>query len=100
MRTGGSTSPPLRNVTAYPNPFNPSVRIRYTGGTGAPLVLAIHDAAGRTVRCYQRVSSPAGTGDAIWDGRDDQGRPVAGGCYLVQLTSNDQVARSSVVLVK
>ena len=34
-----------------------------------------------------------------WDGRDDAGREVAGGVYLVRMTTGDEEPRSTRVVV-
>jgi len=70
----------------YPNPFN--------GGTTIPFVigdhlngearLTVYDALGRRVRMLRR-SVAAGSHMATWDGRDDMGRLVGSGPYVVEL---------------
>ncbi|HDQ99968.1 MAG TPA: hypothetical protein ENN51_06770 [candidate division WOR-3 bacterium] len=63
-----------RPVRVTPNPSTGSVRFSLPG-TGGPVRLAIHDAAGRLVRVL------TGVGPLEWDGRDAAGRKVAAGVY-------------------
>ena len=42
----------------------------------------------------------AGTRSATWDGRDDAGRMVPDGVYLVRLESGDRVTHGRIVLVR
>lgn len=62
----------------FPNPFNASVTLPL--GPGPVGHLTIFDAAGRPVRRYT-VRGAA----ALWDGRDEAGRPAASGVYLYEL---------------
>jgi len=70
-------------IVAYPNPFESNMVLRLAGsGQDAGLSeVAVVDVLGRTVR----VIRPS-YGDrlrVVWDGRDDQGRVVAPGVYMV-----------------
>ena len=71
---------------AFPNPFVRQVALRFQVPDGGPVRLEVFDVLGR------RVATPfdgeVGTWPqrVIWDGRDDTGRPVAGGPYLARLT--------------
>jgi hypothetical protein len=59
--------------------------------------LVVYDAAGRAVRHLESGTRPAGTRAIRWDGRDDDGRPVAPGLYLVRFDASGQSARASLV---
>jgi len=74
-----------RLVGARPNPFNPSTSLVY--GLAAPghARLTLHDIRGRLVRTLVDQRMPAGTWQSEWNGRDDLGRPVAGGSYIARL---------------
>lgn len=69
-----------------PNPVHGAVPVRYrSSGAAGPTRVAIHDARGRLVcRLVDRLL-PAGAYSASWDGRDDEGRAVASGVYVLQL---------------
>jgi subtilisin family serine protease len=73
---------------AAPNPFNPTTTIRWGLEVAARVQLVIHDARGRTVRRLVSGHLPARVHDVVWDGRDDRGRPVASGVYVVQLRAD------------
>ncbi|MHB8079587.1 MAG: FlgD immunoglobulin-like domain containing protein, partial [Candidatus Krumholzibacteriia bacterium] len=65
--------------------------IRYTLGRPAAVTLAIHDLAGRRVRrLLDARPLPAGPHAAAWDGRDDNGAPVAAGAYTVLMIAGGQ----------
>jgi hypothetical protein len=69
----------------YPNPFNPATTIPYQVGREGRVELAIFDLAGQQVRGLVDAEQPAGAHAVVWDGRDDQGQPVASGIYLYRL---------------
>jgi flagellar hook assembly protein FlgD len=47
--------------------------------------VAVFDLSGRLVRTLRQGRLEAGTQNIAWDGRDDDGRPAAGGIYFVRL---------------
>lgn len=86
---------------AYPNPFNPSTTIAYDLPQAAAVHLTVYDLRGRIVRSLRGgVNEAAGSHQAIWNGCDDQGHPVAGGVYMYRLRAGDFNALKSMALVK
>jgi len=89
---------------AYPNPFNPRVRIPYeVGGTAgdARVVLEILDLRGRVVRTLVQATQSAGRRhEAVWDGTDAAGRHLASGTYLARLTVDGVRQARSVTLLR
>ncbi len=71
----------------YPNPFNPSTRLRYQVGLGEHVRLRIYNALGQAV--YTLVDAPHEPGHYAvdWDGRLASGRGAAAGVYIVRLES-------------
>ena len=86
----------------FPNPFNPTTTIRYeVVGSTAVVSLAIYDISGQRVRQLKRAQPlSAGQYEAVWDGRDDDGEPVANGVYLYQLRAGGFRDVRKMVLVK
>jgi hypothetical protein len=76
--------------TAYPNPFNSQINIVYSASNLGPqppeIKLGIFDIQGRVVRTLVNERKPCGTYRAIWDGKDDNGNPVASGSYLARVS--------------
>ena len=79
------TSPRLESN--YPNPFNPETRMGVTLPQTGKMVLEIYDVTGRRVRTLVNAIREAGRQIEIWDGRDDQGNPVASGLYIARLST-------------
>jgi hypothetical protein len=95
--------PPPRGglrLEVAPNPFNPTTTIRVEAGPAGWRELVVHDARGRLVRTLARGSFTAAARAWIWDGRDDRGRRVASGAYVVRCSGPQARAARRVVLVK
>jgi len=88
-------------LTAWPNPFNPAVTIAYVLSRPGPLEVSVFDLRGRRVARLHDGMVAETQGQLRWDGRDDTGRSLASGVYLVRLQgpSGDQ-ARQRIVLTK
>ena len=62
--------------------------------------LRVHDVLGRTVRTLVDRVEPTGEHTVAWDGRDEQGRRVASGVYLVTLDGAGRRVARRVTLVR
>lgn len=69
----------------YPNPFNGLTRISYEIPQAASVHLAIYDLLGREIVVLENSNQEAGFYNAIWDGRDAEGRELPSGVYLYRL---------------
>lgn len=74
----------------YPNPFNASTVIEYELAGKVETSLVIRNTAGQAVRTLVRGIQAAGMKRAVWDGRDDSGRPVPTGIYLCDLSAGSK----------
>ncbi|NTV04356.1 T9SS type A sorting domain-containing protein, partial [bacterium] len=74
-------------LAAYPNPFNPSTLVTYRLEAATEVTLAVHDLAGRLVAVIDGGRREAGWQQASWSGRDDRGRAVTSGTYVLRLTT-------------
>ncbi len=86
----GTTSTPAApasqlQLSAYPNPFNPRVRLSFEMPAGGDAVLSILDARGRRVALLHSGPVPSGNFVGYWNGRDEAGRPLGAGRYLAHL---------------
>jgi len=86
---------------AWPNPFNPRTEIRFVVDDVGPVDLAIYDAGGARVRVlYSGAVLEAGEHHLLWNGRDEAGRRLAGGVYLLNLETGRGTEQLKVVLLK
>jgi hypothetical protein len=93
---------PALKLRAWPVPA------RGTDGTNLTLALpqsgavdlTIFSVTGQVVRKLVRETRNAGTYVTKWDGRDDGGRAVAGGLYVVRLRTSERSLTQKLVLVR
>jgi hypothetical protein len=83
-----------------PNPFNPSTTLRFDLPVGGRVRLGVYDVAGRLLRTLLDVDLPAGSHEAVWDGRDAAGRGMGSGAYFARLVAGGIVATTRMDLVK
>ena len=100
--TTGARATPGRelHVRAYPNPFNPSVRVSFVNPARGHVQAVIYDAAGRAVRTLLSRAFDQGEHLAEWDGRDDAGARAASGVYFLRMQAGGQRAMQKLVLLR
>ncbi len=83
-----------------PNPFNPETKISYSLATPGKVELSIYNILGEKIRTLVNEVQDAGEHNRIWDGRDQNGKPVASGVYLNRLKANDTIQTRRMLLLK
>ena len=64
------------------------------------VTISIYNVAGVLVRTIVDATLPAGWHRAEWNGRDQQGSPVASGVYLYRMQAGSFVDTKKLVLLK
>jgi CubicO group peptidase (beta-lactamase class C family) len=89
------------NLSAYPNPFNPSTSIHFNvSGPAQEVHLVLYDVSGRQCRsllCGERIT---GAYTAVWDGKDDAGSLLPSGFYICRLTAGPAAEVVKLLLLK
>ena len=95
-------APPAAGLAlcAFPNPFNPTVTLRFRLERAEHARVTVHDPSGRRVATLADRRFDAGTGELRWDGRDGSGRRLAGGVYLARLEAAGEVVASKLILLQ
>jgi len=83
-----------------PNPFNPSTVIRFDLTGTTPVTLKVFDVSGALVATLVDDHLPAGHHQAVWHGRDDQGRSVSSGAYIYRIAAGNKIETRQMMLVK
>jgi hypothetical protein len=78
----------LRLLPIRPNPASLSTTIPFDLAAGGAVHLAVYDVHGALVRTLVDGPRGPGTHAAVWDGRDDGGRPVASGMYFCRMRTS------------
>jgi len=90
-----------------PNPFSPDgdgfddeLKIEYQIPLGSNLTLKIYDLKGRLVRTLLN-DQPAVSGNTIWDGRNDAGKIIRTGMYVLfsQITGEKRESKKAAISV-
>ncbi len=84
----------------YPNPFNPSTTISYSVKDAAPVRVEIFNGKGQLIRTLVNAIQPSGYYNAVWNGRDDAGKTVASGVYLVRMHAGDYRSTRKMMLME
>ena len=83
-----------------PNPFNPGTELAFSLDRARAVRLSVYDAAGREVAVMIDGHLETGRHTAYWNGRDQQGRPMAAGIYIARLVAGDLVQSQKMALIK
>ena len=84
----------------YPNPFNHATHIGFTLQQSSVVSLKVFNTHGQLVATLVEGTRPAGTYQAVWDGRDAQGQVVSSGAYIVRLDAGGQQATRKMILIQ
>ena len=88
------------SITNYPNPFNPSTTIKLELAEGGEVSLAIYNIKGQKVKTLLECTTVPGTFDCQWDGKDESGKSVSSGQYIVKLQQKGKETAKKIMLLK
>ncbi len=100
LRSGAAAPSSTRLHGAYPNPFNPQTTIAYDLAQAGPVQVSVFAVTGQPVRHLVNEPQAAGSYQVPWDGRDEAGKRVASGVYLVELRAGAYRAVRTLALVR
>ncbi len=84
----------------FPNPFNPSTYVRYQLPERTQVRISVFDILGREVRVLVDKQQAKGDYRMLWDGKDNAGRMLASGIYIVRIKAGNFSAKQKMLLVK
>lgn len=84
----------------YPNPFTESTKLRFDLSRDGDVFIEIFKVSGEKVRSLLHKNALAGHYEVVWDGKDDMGRMVPAGVYIIQLTSGNTIHSRKMVLLR
>lgn len=100
LQCESSVASPRPTMTTWPNPLHDEANVRFTLARGGRITARVYDVAGRAVRTFFQGDAQPGTVNLHWDSRDDDGRRVPAGVYLLRVESGEGVWTSNVVRVR
>jgi hypothetical protein len=85
---------------ADPNPFNPSLNVRYSVIRESRIAVSVYSVNGRLIRALFDGVKKAGHYTAVWDGRDNAGRALGSGVYVLSFKGQGMKLEKRVVMLK
>ncbi len=77
-------------IAAAPNPFRAATRVAFELAAEMEVALEVYDVHGARVALLARGRWPAGSHQVTWTGRDETGRELPAGMYLVRLAAGQR----------
>ncbi len=87
-------------IGIYPNPFNPSTTISFYATKTESAQITIFNQKGQVVRTWDIDSREDGIKHILWNGMDQNGKPVSSGVYYCQMISGKYSSSRKMVLMK
>ena len=84
----------------YPNPFAQSITVNYQLVAAGQVSLKVYNVAGQLVRTLTEGTALPGYYSQTWNGRDNGGRKIASGVYIMRLASGGQERTRKLVKIK
>ena len=76
---------PELTISNYPNPFNPETKIVFNLPEEGNVKLEIYNIKGQKIITLLDCYMSPGRSEMIWNGKDDNGKPVGSGVYFYKL---------------
>ena len=92
--------PDIRELKAWPNPFNPMTTISFRLGQSQRARISVYSPDGRRIAVLADQVFAAGLQTQTWDGRDSQGKNASSGTYIVLVEGEQQKQTQKVTLLK
>jgi hypothetical protein len=83
-----------------PNPFNPTVAIKYAVPRSAMVSITIYDISGRQVKVLRNEQHTAGFYQAVWHGMSSSGQRIASGIYLCRMQAGNFIKQRKMIMIK
>jgi len=85
----------------YPNPFNPETTIKFTTeNIEKNTELVIYNLKGQKVKILINEKLEAGNHQVVWNGKDENGKPVSSGIYFYKMKAGEYTSMKKMILMK
>jgi flagellar hook assembly protein FlgD len=88
------------SLSNYPNPFNPETKIVFNLPEEGNVKLEIYNIKGQKVKTLLDCYMSPGRSEMIWNGKDDNGKPVGSGVYFYKLQTPEKCFTKKCMLLK
>jgi len=83
-----------------PNPFNPVTTIEYTVPQRSHVTITIYNILGQELATIVDEEKAAGEYSVVWNGKQEDGKPVSSGVYFYALKTDELVDSKKMLLLK
>jgi hypothetical protein len=91
---------PIKFLTNYPNPFNPSTIIKFELTEPNQAEVSIYNIKGQLVKVLVKEQMAKGVHELTWNGLNEAGDKCASGPYIYQVKCNDQIKVNKMTILK
>ncbi|UCD37676.1 MAG: T9SS type A sorting domain-containing protein [Fidelibacterota bacterium] len=84
----------------YPNPFNTETTINYSIREDGRVSLKVYNLRGEEIRSLVQGYQPAALYSMIWDGKDNRGRDIPSGIYILRIRAGAFTKSIKMLLLK
>jgi hypothetical protein len=84
----------------YPNPFNPTTKIRFTNDRSSNVKVTVYALTGEKVATIMNKQVNAGAYDVSWNGKSSKGTVVPTGMYLYDIESDGRRLQGKMLFLK
>ena len=84
----------------YPNPFNPTTKIRFTNDRSSNVKVTVYSLKGEKVATIMNKQVNSGTYDVSWNGKNTSGKVVPTGMYLYDIESDGRRLQGKMLFLK
>ena len=90
----------IKILSCYPNPFNPSILLKYKIGNRNYVQLDIYNILGKKVKSLVDEVHEVGNYYTKWDGNNRFNKPLPSGAYFLRMQSGEYHLIKKVTLIK
>lgn len=88
------------NISNYPNPFNPYTTIKLELAEAGKIELSVYNINGQKVKTLMDCTTSPGIYECVWYGKDETGKSVSSGQYVVKLQQNGKETAKKIMMIK
>ncbi len=87
-------------LSNYPNPFNPTTTISFNLPEPGKVKLEIYNIKGQKVKTLLNSTTVPGAYKCIWNGKDEMGKSVSSGQYVIKLQQSGNETAKKIMMLK
>ena len=90
----------IKILSCYPNPFNPSILLKYKIAIRNYVQLDIYNVTGKKVKSLVNEVQEPGSYYAKWDGNNELNQSLPSGAYFLSMQSGEDFMMRKITLIK